>query len=47
MIGVDLRTTMDMDTTVKNIKINRNSVIDVMNEIIAIDVDVTTSSFGS
>jgi len=39
MIGVDLRTTVDMDATIKNIKINRYNIIEVMNEIITIEVD--------
>lgn len=43
MIGINLRSTMDMDTTVKNIELNRNSIMHIMHEIIIIDVndDVT------
>ena len=39
MIGIDLRSTMDMDTTIKNIELNRNIIIDIMNEIIGINID--------
>jgi len=39
MIGADLRATADIDTTTKNIELNRNSIIEIMNEIISIDAD--------
>ena len=39
MIGVNLRSTADIDTTVKNIEMNRNSIINIMQEVITTDVD--------
>lgn len=39
IIGVDLRSTMDMDTTLKGLSVNRDTIENILNEIIAIDVD--------
>lgn len=39
MIGIDLRSTMDMDTTIKGISIDRDELAKILNEIILIDLD--------
>ena len=39
IFGVNLRSTMDLDTTVKGLRLNRETIIKVINEIISIDVD--------
>lgn len=39
MIGIDLRSTMDMDTTIKGIPINQDEIEKILNEIIIIDLD--------
>lgn len=39
MIGIDLRSTMDMDTTIKGISIDLNEIEKILNEIILIDLD--------
>ena len=39
MIGIDLRSTMDMDTTIKGIPINQDEIEKILNEIILIDLD--------
>jgi predicted nucleotidyltransferase component of viral defense system len=39
MIGVERRSTMDMDATVKGLSINRGSLESVLNDILAIDAD--------
>lgn len=39
MIGVDLRSTMDLDTTVKGVVISEQTVRDMMTEIMAIELD--------
>jgi len=38
IIGEDMRTTKDMDATLKSIPLNKDKVTDIMNEIINIDV---------
>lgn len=38
MVGIDMRSTMDMDTTIKGISVDRNSIERIINEIIAIDI---------
>ncbi len=38
IFGVDLRSTMDLDTTVKGFKLDRETITKVINEIISIDV---------
>jgi len=37
MVGVDKRTTMDMDTTIKGISVNREGIEKILNEIIVVD----------
>lgn len=39
MIGINERTTMDMDTTVKGISMNEDEIEKIIKEILAIDVD--------
>ena len=39
MVGIDMRSTLDMDTTIKGIPVNRESIEEVLNEILAIDLD--------
>ena len=37
MVGIDRRTTMDMDTTIKGISVNREEIENILQEIISID----------
>ena len=39
LIGVDMRSTMDMDTTLKGIPLNEVSITKILNEILAIEID--------
>ena len=39
MVGVDKRSTMDMDTTVKGLPVNREEIEKMVREIIAVEVD--------
>ena len=39
MIGIDLRSTMDMDTTIKGISIDQPEIQKILSEIIAIDLE--------
>jgi predicted nucleotidyltransferase component of viral defense system len=39
MVGIDRRTTMDMDTTVKGLPVSRKGIESIFNEIIAIGTD--------
>ena len=39
LIGVDMRSTMDMDTTFKGIPLNEESISNILNEILAIEID--------
>ena len=39
LIGVDMRSTMDMDTTIKGIPLNEVSITKILNEILAIKID--------
>ena len=43
MIGVDKRATMDMDTKVKGLMVNREEIQNILREIIGIDVDDSIS----
>ncbi|MGO1529129.1 nucleotidyl transferase AbiEii/AbiGii toxin family protein, partial [Senegalia sp. (in: firmicutes)] len=43
MVGIDMRSTMDMDTTIKGITINREIIEEILNEIILIDLDDNVS----
>lgn len=38
MVGIDLRSTMDMDTTIKGIPVDRETIERIINEILEIDV---------
>ena len=39
LIGVDMRSTMDMDTTIRGIPLNEVSITKILNEILAIEID--------
>lgn len=39
IFGVDLRSTMDMDTTIKGLPLNKDSIEKIIKEIISIDVE--------
>ena len=39
IFGVNLRSTMDLDTTIKSLPLNKNTIIKVINEIISIDLE--------
>ena len=39
LIGVDMRSTMDMDTTIRGIPLNEESISNILNEILAIEID--------
>lgn len=39
MVGIDMRSTMDMDTTIKGLTVNREVVERVLNEILSIDIN--------
>ena len=39
MVGVDKRTTMDMDTTIKGLPVNREEIGKIMVEIVSINID--------
>lgn len=38
LIGIDMRSTMDMDTTIKGIAVSEESIVKIMHEIIEIDL---------
>ena len=39
MIGIDMRSTMDMDTTIKGVPVNRDAIEVILNEILSIDLE--------
>lgn len=39
MVGLDMRSTMDMDMTIKGIPVNKKNILSILNEIFAIDLD--------
>ena len=39
LIGVDMRSTMDMDTTIRGIPLNEESITKILKEILAIEID--------
>jgi predicted nucleotidyltransferase component of viral defense system len=39
MIGINIRSTMDMDTTIKGISIDKNKITEIINEILLIDIE--------
>lgn len=43
MVGIDLRSTMDMDTTIKGISVNRDTIEDILNEVLSISIDDNTT----
>ena len=42
LIGVDMRSTMDMDTTLRGIPVNEESISNILNEILVIEIDSDT-----
>ena len=43
LIGVDMRSTMDMDTTIKGIPVNEETITRIINEILGIEIDLEIS----
>lgn len=43
LIGVDMRSTMDMDTTIKGIPVNKETITKIINEILGIEIDLEIS----
>ena len=43
LIGVDMRSTMDMDTTIKGIPVNEETITRIINEILDIEIDLEIS----
>lgn len=43
LIGIDMRSTMDMDTTIKGIPVNEETITRIINEILAIEIDLEIS----
>ena len=39
MVGIDIRTTMDLDTTIKGIQLDPNAIETLINDIISLNVD--------
>ncbi len=39
MVGIDMRSTMDMDTTIKGILVSESKVKEIIHEIISVDID--------
>ena len=39
MLGIDSRTTMDIDTTIKGFKLTEENIINIINEICNIKID--------
>ena len=39
IVGIDMRSTMDIDTTLKGIPVNRESIAEILEEIFSVDVD--------
>lgn len=39
MVGIDMRSTMDLDTTIKGIAVNREIIEQILNEILSISLD--------
>ena len=38
MLGIDLRSTLDMDTTIKGLPVNKENIEEILNEILSIDL---------
>ena len=43
LIGVDMRSTMDMDTAIKGIPVNKETITRIINEILDIEIDLEIS----
>jgi len=43
IIGIDMRSTLDMDTTIKGVPVNRDTVKSMLSEILSIDLDDNVS----
>lgn len=39
LIGVDMRSTMDMDTTIRGISLNESTITKILNEILEVEID--------
>lgn len=39
MVGINMRSTMDIDTTIKGVPINRETIEEILNEILSIELD--------
>ena len=39
MIGIDERTTMDMDTTIRGVQMEENEIVNIINEIISVRIN--------
>ncbi len=39
MVGIDLRSTLDIDTTIKGLPVNKKAIEQILNEIISIELD--------
>jgi predicted nucleotidyltransferase component of viral defense system len=39
IVGINMRSTMDMDTTIKGIPVNRETIEEILNEILSIELD--------
>lgn len=39
MVGIDLRSTLDIDTTVKGLPVTKETIEKILNEILSIDLD--------
>ncbi|SHJ86411.1 Predicted nucleotidyltransferase component of viral defense system [Dethiosulfatibacter aminovorans DSM 17477] len=39
MVGLDMRSTMDMDTTIKGVSVSRETIEEILDEILSIDLD--------
>ena len=43
MVGIDMRSTLDMDTMIKGIPVTRETIEEILNEILSIDLDDNVS----
>lgn len=46
MVGIDMRSTMDMDTTIKGIAVNRSEIEKILNEILSKSRSLTNNNSG-
>jgi len=43
MVGIDLRSTLDMDTTIKGLLVDKDTIEKMINEILSIDIGDTVT----